>query len=299
MYWAYMAVKVFFCYAHCKFWKGYKQMTPNTNLQDRIKHVFVVMLENRSFDHMLGLSNIHGIDAVSGQPTTIDGLNASNDWNLDPHDNKVYASSPADWTMPFDPGHEFNDVKEQLCGAGGNYPHINNSGFVTSYSKIDPANPGEIMKCYAPDQLPVLTALAQEFAVCDHWFSSMPGPTWPNRFFVHAASSAGLDHSPTPQTMADAILFRGYTFENGTIYNRLDKANLGWTIYKGDAFPQSLAISGMNIRALEGRFRDFKDFSGDLNNPGYTTTYALSSRIMDMPFWGILPVVIRNILRMM
>ena len=249
-------------------------MTPNNNLQDRIKYVFVVMLENRAFDHMLGLSNIHGIDAVSGQPTTIDGLNATNDWNLDPHGNKIYTSSPADWNMPYDPGHEFNDVKEQLCGVGGDYPHINNSGFVTDYSKIDPANPGEIMKCYAPEQLPVLTTLVQEFAVCDHWFSSMPGPTWPNRFFIHAASSAGLDHSPAPLTMAEAILFRGYTFENGTIYNRLDKANLGWTIYKGDSFPQSLAISGMNIRDLEGYFRDFKDFSGDLNNPGYATTYA-------------------------
>ena len=68
-------------------------MTPNNNLQDRIKYVFVVMLENRAFDHMLGLSHIHGIDAVSGQPTTIDGLNASNDWNLDPHGKKVYAST--------------------------------------------------------------------------------------------------------------------------------------------------------------------------------------------------------------
>ncbi len=194
--------------------------------------------------------------------------------SLDPHGNKVLANSPADWTMPYDPGHEFNDVKEQLCGAGGNYPHINNSGFVTSYSKIDQANPGEIMKCYAAEQLPVLTTLAREFAVCDHWFSSMPGPTWPNRFFVHAASSAGLDHSPQPLSVAESILLRGYTFENGTIYDRLDKANLSWTIYKGDAFPQALAISGMNIRALEGRFRDFKDFSGDLNNPSYATSYA-------------------------
>ena len=41
-------------------------MTPNNNLQNRIKHVFVVMLENRAFDHMLGLSHIQGIDAVSG-----------------------------------------------------------------------------------------------------------------------------------------------------------------------------------------------------------------------------------------
>src|SRR5205085_12669708 len=269
-----MAVKVFLCYAHGKFWKGYKQMTSNINLQDRIKHVFVVMLENRSFDHMLGLSNIHGIDAVSGQPTTLDGLNARNDWNLDLHGNKVYASSPADWNMLYDPDHEFNDVKEQLCGAEGNYPRINNSGFVISYSKIDPANPGEIMKCYAPDQLPVLTTLAREFAVCDHWFSSMPGPTWPNRFFVHAASSGGLDHSPTTANVATSLLINGYKFDNGTIYDCLDDEGISWTIYSGDTFPQALAISGMTVHAVEGRFKDFEDFSGDVNNPDYSTSYT-------------------------
>jgi phospholipase C len=248
-------------------------MIPNNDLQNRIKHVFVVMLENRSFDHMLGLSNIEGIDAVSGQPAIIEGLNANNDWNLDEHGNKIFVTSPADWSMAYDPRHEFNDVKEQLCGAGGDYPQIDNSGFVTSYSKIDPAHPDEIMKCYTPDQLPVLTALAQEFAVCDHWFSSMPGPTWPNRFFVHAASSAGLDHSPSPLTSAESLLFKGYTFEHGTIFDRLDKANLSWTIYKGDAFPQVLSISGMNVRALEGRFREFNDFSSDVNNANFTTSY--------------------------
>jgi phospholipase C len=249
-------------------------MTSSDNLQNRIKHVFVVMLENRSFDHMLGFSNILGIDAVSGRPVGIEGLYANNDWNLDQKGNKIFATTPADWAMSFDPGHEFNNVREQLCGAGGVYPHINNSGFVTSYSKIDPAHPGEIMKCYTPDQLPVLIALAKEFAVCDHWFSSMPGPTWPNRFFVHAASSAGLDHSPSPLTSVESLLFKGYTFEHGTIFDGLDKANLSWTIYKGDAFPQALAISGMNIRALEGRFKDFANFSSDLNKAGYTTSYA-------------------------
>jgi phospholipase C len=249
-------------------------MISKDNLQNRIKHIFVVMLENRSFDHMLGFSNILGIDAVSGRPVGIAGLYANNDWDLDQHGNKIFATTPADWAMPFDPGHEFNDVREQLCGTGGTYPHITNSGFVTSYTKIDPGHPGEIMNCYAPDQLPVLTTLAQEFALCDHWFSSMPGPTWPNRFFIHAASSAGLDHSPSPLTSAESLLFKGYTFEHGTIYDRLDKANLSWTIYKGDAFPQALAISGMNIRALEGRFKDFDDFNGDIHNPGYTTSYA-------------------------
>src|SRR6266566_87120 len=249
-------------------------MTPNNNLQNRIKHVFVVMLENRSFDHMLGLSSIQGIDALSGQPAVIEGLNTNNDWNLDQHGNIVFATSPADWSMSYDPHHEFNDVKEQLCGAGGTYPHINNSGFVTSYSKIDPAHPGEIMKCYAPDQLPVLTALAQEFAVCDHWFSSMPGPTWPNRFFIHAASSAGLDHSPSTQTIASSILLNGYTFDNGTIYDRLDDEGISWTIYKGDPFPQALAICGMAVRLAEGRFRHFEDFAKHVSHPNYSTSYA-------------------------
>jgi phospholipase C len=91
-------------------------MIPNIHLQDKIKHVFVVMLENRAFDHMLGLSNIQGTDALSGLPTTIDGLNASNDWNLDLQGNKVSASSPANWSMPYDPGHEFLGVRRRIRG---------------------------------------------------------------------------------------------------------------------------------------------------------------------------------------
>ncbi|TMC99324.1 MAG: phosphoesterase [Chloroflexi bacterium] len=241
---------------------------------DRIQHVFVLMLENRSFDHLLGFSNLQGIDAVTGQSTTIEGLDLARDWNLDPHGNKVTVSSPADWAMPHDPGHEFNDVKVQLCGVKGDFPHIDNSGFVADYATVDPANPGEIMKCYAPEQVPVIIALAREFAVCDHWFSSMPGPTWPNRFFIHAASSAGLDHSPSTQTIASSILLNGYTFDNGTIYDRLDDEGISWTIYKGDPFPQALAICGMAVRLAEGRFRHFEDFAKHVSHPNYSTSYA-------------------------
>jgi len=232
------------------------------------------MLENRSFDHLLGFSNLQGTDAVTGQPTTIERLDPALAWNLDPDGKRVGVSSPADWVMPHDPGHEFNEVKVQLCGVQGQYPHIDNSGFVANYAHVDRANASEIMKCYAPDQLPVITTLAREFAVCDHWFSSMPGPTWPNRFFLHAASSGGLDHSPTKVNVASSILFDGYKFDNGTIFDRLDDEGVNWNIYHGDPFPQTLAISGMTVRAAEGRFRDFEDFSSDVHDPGYGASYT-------------------------
>jgi phospholipase C len=232
------------------------------------------MLENRSFDHMLGFSNLQGIDAITGKPTTIEGVDPARDWNLDPKGNKVPVYTPAKWAMDYDPGHEFTDVKLQLTGVNGNYPDINNSGFIADFARINPANAGEIMQCYTPEQLPVLTTLAREFAVCDHWFSSMPGPTWPNRFFIHAASSGGLDHSPTQENVATSILFNGYKFDNGTIYDRLDDEGLNWMVFRGDLFPQALAISGMTIRAAEGCFQGFDDFSERVNDPNYNITYA-------------------------
>lgn len=255
-------------------WWACRLAAPEQAKPDRIKHVFVLMLENRSFDHMLGFARLEGIDAVTGQPTSTEGLDPARDWNTGPDGKPVPVSFPANWIMPHDPGHEFPDVREQLCGVDGIYPHITNSGFVTNYAKIDPAHPGEIMSCYTPEQLPVLTALAREFAVCDHWFSPMPGPTWPNRFFIHAASSAGLDHSPTTANVASSILVNGYKFENGTIYDRLDDEGICWAIYKGDAFPQSLAISGMTLRLAEGCLHDFQDFNEHVRNPNYTTSYA-------------------------
>jgi phospholipase C len=48
------------------------------------------------------------------------------------------------------------------------------------------------MRCFDPSGLPVLTRLASEFCACTRWHASMPGPTWPNRFFAHGAQSGGM-----------------------------------------------------------------------------------------------------------
>lgn len=199
-----------------------------------IKHIFVLMLENRSFDHMLGFSGIAGADAVSGQPAKINGLSGAESNSFA---GQTFAiSSPAGFTMDVDPRHEFPDVLEQLAGPAaqyppsGPYPPINNSGYVSSFAASGgAANPGEVMKCFLPAQLPVLVALARNFAVCDNWFSSLPGPTWPNRFFLVAGSSGGLDHSPTTAEMFVWEGLLGFPFQNGTIF----QPNLIWRIYAG------------------------------------------------------------------
>lgn len=264
-----------------------------------IEKIFVLMLENRSFDHMLGLSGISGIDGIydaSGniKPScfNVNGISG----------RTVPASDSAPDPIEKDPPHEFCDVLMQLCGStatsmGGQYPIINNSGFIDSFSgnfgypgiqefqcqKIaheNPTNPDEIMQCFKPNKVSALYTLAKEYAVCDRWFSSMPGPTWPNRYFAHAASSAGLDDSPSKAEVMHAYAF-GQRFDNGTIFDRLNKHNIPWEIFAGDHLPQSFALSGMTKEFFGGRFPMFESFEKKLQDENYEPQY-----IFIEPKWG-------------
>ena len=197
------------------------------------------------------------------------------------------AGVPTDYAMSVDPGHEFADVLVQLCGPmavyprGGSYPPVANSGFVASYAVSGgQADPGKIMKCYDSSQLPVLNALAREFAVCDNWFASMPGPTWPNRFFTHAGTSGGLDHSPsTPDIIAwDAL--DGFAFKNGTIFDRLSGNNLSWRIYAGDDFPVVLALKGVNVLDIHSSRRALQETSAKrIIPPPILTSSPVTTRL--------------------
>jgi phospholipase C len=239
-----------------------------------IEHVFVLMLENRSFDHMLGFSGISGMDAETGQVTAVRGLNGTESNSFA---GETYRVSPgADFIMPTDPGHEFQNVLHQLCGPaatykpGGQYPPIDVSGYVASYVGSGGKDPGEIMRCYRPDQLPVLNALAREFVVCDNWHASMPGPTWPNRMFVHAASSGGLDHSPTVLEIAQWEAISGFRFANGTVFDRLQRHGVRRRIYGGDDFPMVAALKGIGV----GDIRHYDLFATDLAQARYTDQYV-------------------------
>lgn len=244
-----------------------------TAAQLGIEHVFVLMLENRSFDHLLGFSDISGLDAVTGSETKINGLTGTEFNNFKGQPYTVLCG--ADYRMPTDPGHEFLNVLDQLCGAGvtyqpgGAYPPITTGGFIESYVLSGGKDAAEIMKCYRPEQLPVLNALAREFVVCDNWHASIPGPTWPNRMFVHAASSGGLDHSPRTDEILQWETIDGFPFKNGTIFDALTKNGITRRLYAGDDFPMVSALKGIHIDDV----RHYSLLAGDLSQPEYPYSY--------------------------
>lgn len=239
----------------------YRKSNPQL-LRDKIDHIVVLMLENRSFDNLLGWL-YDGEDPPGGQK--FEGL-TEDLWNpLDNIDsdgipfiekvpierNGQYKSSfgkeipnPVKFTLPDpDPGEGFKDTNHQLFlkyNVGQLYPPKPiNFGFVQNYQNAmlygtysfgdEPTNPRDIMKCYTAEQTPVLSTLAKNFAVLDNYHCSVPSQTIPNRDFVHAATSTGhVNNSPVASCCAR------------TIFNQINEANrpeLTWGIFGNNAFP--------------------------------------------------------------
>jgi phospholipase C len=154
---------------------------------DNLKHIVVLMMENRSFDHMLG-----SLKAVDQR---IDGL-TGNESNPDTTDAQVKVAPLAQFQSQFDPDpdHHFPAVDLQIFG-GDTSPNrvANMQGFVKSYfnQQHDLKHSAKIMYYFPKQKLPVLTTLATEFAVFNGWFSSIPGPTICNRAFAHYGTSFG------------------------------------------------------------------------------------------------------------
>ncbi|MBC8131682.1 MAG: hypothetical protein H7X95_01770, partial [Deltaproteobacteria bacterium] len=140
--------------------------------------VVVVMLENRSFDHLLGSLST---DLYYPARKSVNGL-IGGEFNLDLDGRPVMVGRMAgrgDGTI--NPRHGWQYVRQTWNGGL-------NDGFVRM--NAGPAQ-AEVMSHLVRDQLPFQYALADNFTVCDRWFSSFMGQTWPNRFYLHAATSGG------------------------------------------------------------------------------------------------------------
>jgi phospholipase C len=155
---------------------------------DNLKHIVVLMMENRSFDHMLG--------ALMKTHPQINGL-TGNESNPDTQGAiiKVQPNAQFQSQLDPDPDHHFPGVDLQIFGGQPQGPNRvpNMQGFVKDYfTQTNNVNRSHnIMYYFTPDKLPVLTTLATEFAVFNGWFSSIPGPTICNRAFAHYGTSFG------------------------------------------------------------------------------------------------------------
>jgi phospholipase C len=243
-------------------------------------HMVVLMMENRSFDQLLGY--LYEPDTVPrGQ--AFDGVAGQHLANPIP----AYAEQAARQGVPVhwgsvmdhpspDPGEEYPHVNTQLYGttlpaanrhqpvahmaAPFNVPdplpaQAPMSGFVTDYIHTLERATGHaptyeeyssIMACFPPAMVPVLSTLARQFAVCDHWHAAVPSQTFPNRAFFHAASSSGLVvNDPVP------MWYEHNTAE--TIFDRIEAARargLSWKVYydKSEFFSYTGLIHHARLR---------------------------------------------------
>ncbi|HEY1702191.1 MAG TPA: alkaline phosphatase family protein [Trebonia sp.] len=253
-----------------------------------IEHIVVLMLENRSFDHMLGyLYTDAGNQTPSGQ--AYEGLTGK-ETNPDSGGSpvpvfQITQSTANAYFMPgADPGEGYKATNDQLWGsdtAPASGTAATSQGFVKDYaytlgweqseggwSIVSGTTANDIMGCYAPEALPVLSALAKGYAVCDYWYASAPTETLPNRAFLNAGTSQGHMDDDTK------------TYTCPTIYGSLTTANVSWKIYGYDAEPLTKSDFPDLSSAPAANFGLFTDFQSDAK-AGSLPSYAFLE-----PSWG-------------
>jgi phospholipase C len=216
-----------------------------------IKHIVVLMLENRSFDNVFGYLRpwaANQFEGLDGNPSPNLDNNGIAPWTTKPNTDCSRMPNP-------DPGEGFADIKTQIFGDGAT-PTM--SGFTANYA----ANQGQaedIMHCFPRSELPALSTLADHYAVSDMWFASAPCQTWPNRFFVHTGTADGYENN----TMD------GAPYLMQTIFNDLPD-NASWNIYFHD-MPQAMLLTRLWSHLANFQFMDkFYQDAAAGNLPSYS-----------------------------
>ena len=231
-----------------------------------VAHVVTLMLENRSFDHMLGFL-YPGNKTPTGQPFEgLTGTESNPDRTGTPVGVfRIEPNTPNAYFMPgADPGEGYVATNSQIFGnPNAPSPPITPgmSGFVTDFdytlgwegrekwSILAGTKASDIMGCFTPAALPVLSGLATGYAVCDHWFASAPTETLPNRAFACAGTSQGHMDDKT------------HTFTSPSIFGLLGGHGVTWGIYGYTSEPLTKNTFPDIASAQHGTIGLFKDFT--------------------------------------
>ena len=216
---------------------------------NRLKHIVVLMMENRSFDHMLG--------ALKAKDSRINGL-SGNESNPDMNGTlvKVQPNAKFQGQLDHDPDHHFPGVDLQIFGGApqGAGRTANMQGFIKSYATqgTSISDSHAIMSYFPTKSLPVLTTLATEYAVFNGWFSSIPGPTICNRAFAHYGTSFG-NVDMNLFYILDPIL---------SIYERMIQAGRSAKIYYYDQQSSTMEIVNL-LKNQPQIFASYSQFVAD------------------------------------
>ena len=204
-------------------------MEPPVALQN-IDHFVIVLMENRSFDHVLGYLSLPDANFHAA----INGIRADQGWQ----DQYINESNGASYSLHsltptlqniYDPPHDSPYIKTQIQSPTQGNRQAQMGGFVKSYATAKPA-PSDlslVMGYYKKDAVPTFDFFARNFAVCDRWFSSLPSGTQVNRLMAMAGQSAISDNVSSIFQFPDQAL----------VYDWLNKNNVDWCTYQWRGFP--------------------------------------------------------------
>jgi phospholipase C len=205
---------------------------PATDNLFKVEHIVVLMLENRSFDHMLGHLSLPPGEGGSGR-ADVDGL-LGPEQNFNYFEGVKYPIAPfgeASLAKAQDPCHTGECVERQMAGGM--------QGFAENYAlsrEEGPEDPGDVMRYQTRENAPVFEFLAGEFAICDRWFCSIPGSTWPNRLSSLTGEALSKDNREPPlysrhsfvRSLPDDLDWRWYSSDPGSLRLVDDRYRVGW-----------------------------------------------------------------------
>jgi phospholipase C len=241
-----------------------------------IKTIIIVLMENRSFDHMLGYLSLPPFKRAD-----VEGQSADPAWLgqfANPDAGQTFQAFHNDqpYYLPagFDPPHQRENVANHLGAlASGQYPMNGFMGAIPQSVSVDPDHRRLVMGYFGADEVPMNDFLAKNFTICDRWFCAVPSGTQPNRLMAMSGTSF-IESNATP--LPDQQL----------IYDWLDDHGVSWRVYH-----QGLPFFTMMLRwvprILAGdNFRPFDQLKTDLES---TPPGELPQVIFVEPTYGDAP----------
>ena len=260
---------------------------------DKIQHIVVLMMENRSFDHVLGYLSMAGRQDVNGLSPEILARFNKPGAVIQPMANAGFLRRPGSSVtrLPLPVGHTSEDVAEQLAIKGG---IATMTGFVSNFKSINtrasPTNleltgclPQDVLGYYTGTELPVYDYLAKEFGICDNYYCSHPGPTLPNRMF-YLTGDFQKNRNGEPR-MSNGVEASFYLNRDRTIFDVLNEGGIPWRVYESSPSVATLrlfsryAFDEVNIRDIARLSNDIKN--GDLPPVTYLEPAMHSEPIND------------------